>query len=130
MIGDDMPFHIQASCAICEFLYDMKYGAECPKCHSTSVAWARRIDAEEYARERNFLFGDMARQMIRKRLNEWMAEQQREPLSPWRVRSGSDYPGRLSSPYTLTKGDELDIAELNKIFALEDNRDATRLSKS
>jgi hypothetical protein len=123
MIGDDMPFHIQASCASCEFLYDMKYGAECPKCHSTSVAWARRIDAEEYARERNFLFGEMARQMVRKRLNDWMAEQH----SPYRF--SGDYPGRLSSPYALTKGDELDIAELNKIFALEDNRDATRLPK-
>jgi hypothetical protein len=115
MIGDDMPFHIQASCASCEFLYDMKYGAECPKCHSTSVAWARRIDAEEYARERNFLFGDMARQMIRKRLDEWAKEEQNH--------------SRTSFLVNLTYGDRLDIAELNKIFALEDNRDATRLPK-
>lgn len=34
----------------------------------------------------------------------------------------SDYPGRLCSPYAHTQGDAKDIAELNRLYAQEDNR--------
>jgi hypothetical protein len=100
-------YHIQACCADCEFRYDLTRGADCPRCRGTKVAWARRITDEEYVREQLF---DKVRSTMRQRLDEWAKEEQNH------------------SP-RLTEGERMDVEELDKIFALEDNRDATRLPK-
>ena len=39
---NDVP-HIQAQCAGCGFLFDMKFGNDCPACHHIGVKWARLI---------------------------------------------------------------------------------------
>ena len=46
---NDIP-HIQACCSGCGFLFDLKYGTDCPSCHHVGVKWARLVSEQE-ARE-------------------------------------------------------------------------------
>jgi hypothetical protein len=89
MTQDDVP-HIAACCADCGFIFDLKYGTDCPACHHTGVKWAQLVSDEEVQQR-----GMYAQQRLRHRLNEWM----------------------------LTEGEKTDINELERMFALEDNRD-------
>ena len=114
MIEDN--FRIQAECADCKFLFDATKGLDCPRCRSVHIAWARRITDEEYSRERNALFGDYAERLLRKKMDEF-------------VERHRDYPGRLASSYSLTEGDRLDIEELDRMYALQEEPNATRLPK-
>jgi predicted Zn-ribbon and HTH transcriptional regulator len=43
---DDVP-HIAAECAECGFLFDLKFGTDCPACHHTGVKWAQLITEQE-----------------------------------------------------------------------------------
>lgn len=101
MIEDN--FRIQAECADCKFLFDATKGLDCPRCRSAHIAWARRITDEEYARERNALFGDYAERLLRKKMDEFV-ERHRAVLR------------------SLTVGDELDIAELERMYALQEDK--------
>ena len=75
-INDGVP-HIEAQCAKCGFLFDMKWGLDCPACHSVGVRWARVVTEEE---------------------------------------------ARMSFRVSLTEGDYKDIAELDRMYAMEDPR--------
>ena len=122
MIEDN--FRIQAECADCKFLFDATKGLDCPRCRSVHIAWARRITDEEYARERNALFGDYAERLLRKKMDEFTAEKTKSHLRDAlaRIERHRDYPGRLSSSYSLTEGDRLDIAELDRMYALQEDK--------
>ena len=39
---EDVP-HIQAECSTCAMVFDLKFGLDCPRCHSVGVKWARLI---------------------------------------------------------------------------------------
>lgn len=84
---DDIP-RIQAQCAECGRLFDIKFGLECPSCHYTGTSIATLIAS--------------AASVIQSHTN--------------------DYPGRLASSYAHTQGDVKDIAELNRLYSLEDLR--------
>ena len=45
-IPDDVP-HIQAECSHCGFLFDMKFGTDCPACKGVGVKWARLVTEQE-----------------------------------------------------------------------------------
>ena len=96
-IPDDIP-HIQAECSDCGFIFDMKFGTNCPACAHTGVKWARLVTEQE-AQD----FGSEARMRLRTALDR-------------------AYPGRLCSPYALTEGELKDIAELDRMFSMEDKR--------
>jgi hypothetical protein len=84
---DDIP-RIQAECAECGKLFDIKFGFSCPSCHYTGMSIATLI-----ANAENVMLSYT-----------------------------NDYPGRLCSPYAHTQGDAKDIAELERLYLLEDNR--------
>ena len=96
-IPDDVP-HIQAQCAECGFLFDLRWGTSCPSCNAIGVKWARLVTEQE-AQD----FGSEARMRLRTALDR-------------------AYPGRLCSPYVLTEGELKDIAELDRMFSMEDKR--------
>ena len=96
-IPDDVP-HIQAECSHCGFLFDMKFGTDCPACKGVGVKWARLVTEQE-AQD----YGSAARTRLRTALDR-------------------AYPGRLCSPYALTEGELKDIAELDRMFSMEDKR--------
>ena len=102
--------HIQASCRDCAFVYDLRYGTHCPRCQGVHVAWARQITQEQYKETMH----------PHEQFNRAF-EQKAEALLDTVRRLG--YPGRLSSPHSLTPGDELDITELDRMFTLEDTRE-------
>src|ERR1039458_5039658 len=150
MPDDNVP-HIQAACAYCGYLFDLKFGTDCPCCLRTGVSWARLVpDAEAEAKTR-----------IIARLREWANE---KPLQqPWAKkrplkhcgdpcsecnniiandgycsnpvcrysRNAGRVPERSDVQYqhyatehnwTLTDGEKLDVAELYRTLALEDPR--------
>lgn len=43
---DDVP-NIQAQCAGCGFLFDMRFGLDCPACHHIGVKWAQLVSKQE-----------------------------------------------------------------------------------
>ncbi len=43
---NDVP-NIDACCAECGFIFDLKFGTDCPACHHTGVRWAHLVSAEE-----------------------------------------------------------------------------------
>ena len=61
---NDIP-HIQAECSGCGFLFDMKYGTNCPACHHVGVKWARQVSQQE-AQE----YGSEARTRLRNALED------------------------------------------------------------
>lgn len=97
---DDIP-HIQAECSGCGFVFDLKYGIDCPACHHVGVRWARVVHCTTCNDTGNV---------------------NGEACVTCSFMNQSDYPGRLSSPHAHNRGDERDIAELDKIFKLEDTR--------
>ena len=107
--------NIQACCASCKFTYNMAFGYDCPRCHGTHIAWARLISESEYAQNRT-LYGTVARNVLRDRLDEWAKEES--------VLKHTSRPSFRVTEYnwTLTEGEKLDIAELNRLHALEDTR--------
>jgi hypothetical protein len=110
---NDDNIHIQAECADCNFLFDATKGFDCPRCKSVRMSWARRITDEDYAREQLF---DKVRSTMRQRLDEWAKEEQSR--------------SRTSFLVHLTEGDRLDIAELDRMYALQQEEpDETRLPK-
>jgi hypothetical protein len=48
MASEHDDLHVQAACAKCDFIFDLVYGPDCPRCRHVGVAWARRISTEEY----------------------------------------------------------------------------------
>jgi hypothetical protein len=96
---NDIP-HIQAECSGCGFVFDLKYGTDCPACHHIGVSWARIIHCATCNDTGNIHGEPCVSCAFMKR----------------------DYPGRLCSPYAHTKGDERDITELDRMFALDDTR--------
>ena len=107
LVPDDVP-HIEACCADCGFMFDLKFTTDCPACHHTGVRYARLVTEEE-AKER---YGEVASKRLSTALDR---------ITDWQA--GKDYPGRLCSPYTHTEGDHKDIAELDRLYALEDKRE-------
>ena len=145
MPDDNVP-HIQAACAYCGYLFDLKFGTDCPCCLRTGVSWARLVpDAE-------------AKTRIVARLREWANE---KPLQqPWAKKRplkhcgdpcsecnniiandgycsnsvcrysrnagmvGVDYSSFRVTEFnwTLTDGEQKDVAELYRMHALEDTR--------
>jgi hypothetical protein len=100
LVPDDTP-HIEACCAHCGHLFDLKFSTDCPACHHTGVRFAHLVTKEEEKAR----YGEAASSRLRTALDR-------------------AYPGRLDtlrSP-SLTEDDLKDIAELDHIFALEDNR--------
>jgi hypothetical protein len=99
---NDVP-HIQAQCSSCGFLYDLKFGLSCPACNGIGVRWARLLHCATCGDTGNI---------------------NGEPCIACGVPTTyhSYYPGRLSSPYSHTAGEEQDLAELNKMYNLEDTR--------
>lgn len=110
MMYDESVPHIQASCRDCAFVYDLRYGTHCPRCQGVHVAWARQITQGQYKETFH-----SAREQFDKAF-----ERKADSLLDTVRRLG--YPGRLSYPYSLTPGDELDITELDRMFTLEDTR--------
>ena len=100
-IPDDVP-HIQAECSHCGFLFDMKFGTDCPACKGVGVKWARLVTEQE----------------------AWTLLQNYGSEARTRLRTALDraYPGSLCSPYVLTEGELKDIAELDRMFSMEDKR--------
>src|ERR1035437_7203375 len=94
---NDVP-HIQAQCAGCGFLFDMKFGNDCPACHHIGVKWARLIKCATCGDTGNV---------------------NGEPCEGCTMESQR---ALLCSPYAHTEGDTKDISELDRMFALEDNR--------
>lgn len=88
LVPEDTP-HIAAACANCGFIFDLKFGTDCPACHHIGVAWAHLLTEQE-AKER----GAYAQQQLRAGLDAW----------------------------GLTEGDNKAIAELDRMYALEDKR--------
>lgn len=70
MIQDNVP-HIAAACADCGFVFDLKFGTDCPACHHTGVKWAQLVSDEEVQKR-----GAYAQQRLRARLDEWMQSEQ------------------------------------------------------
>ena len=103
MNNADVP-HISAQCAHCGFIFDLKFGTSCPACHGIGVKWARLVTEQE-AQER----GAYAQQELRKSLEAFQAQVEK------------DVPF-MYSPYSHAEGDLKDIAELNRIYAMEDTR--------
>ena len=66
IVPEDVP-HIEAQCAHCGKLFDLKFDIDCPVCHRTGVRFARlipaRCGAETYKRLRTAL----------DRITEWQA---------------------------------------------------------
>jgi hypothetical protein len=60
---DDVP-HIQAQCAQCGFLFDLKFGTDCPKCNHVGVSWAHLVTEEEME------FGSEAQRQLREALDK------------------------------------------------------------
>ena len=95
-IPDDVP-HIQAECSHCGFLFDMKFGTDCPACAHTGVKWARLVTEQE-AQD----FGSEARMRLRTALDNF--HKQTEAM------------------LEAMPGEQKDIAELEALYALEDKR--------
>jgi hypothetical protein len=89
---NDVP-HIQAQCSGCGFLFDMKYGTNCPACHHVGVKWARLVSQQE-AQE----YGSEARTRLRNALDS------------------------LGSASTMSLAERKSIDECEAIYALEDHR--------
>ena len=68
MAYDDVP-HIQAECSTCSFVFDLKWGLSCPRCHSTGVKWARLAESEYSLR------AAAAQNQMRETLGNYMDEQ-------------------------------------------------------
>ncbi len=88
MTPNDVP-HIQAECSNCHCIYDMKYGATCPKCHMEGVRWARLVTEEEAKQ-----YGDAARAQLRTaldRITEWQTNDE------WRSKKLSPYQHEINS---------------------------------
>jgi hypothetical protein len=124
---NDVP-HIQAQCAGCGFLFDMKFGNDCPACHHIGVKWARLIKCATCGDTDN-VNGEPCEGCIRaeptmesqRALHDDPAMKAVDTYLRWQT-SAIDYPGRLCSPYAHTEGDQKDIAELDRMFTLEDKR--------
>ena len=58
--------HIAACCADCGFVFDLKFGTDCPSCHHRGVKWAHLVSDEEVQQR-----GSYAQQSLRHRLDEW-----------------------------------------------------------
>lgn len=99
-IEDDIP-NIEAQCAKCGALYDLRYALACPVCQGVAVRYARLVPKQE--------------------AQGMMSDSKAWDVEPIRKATG-DYPGRLSSPYAHTTKEQRDIAELDRMFALEDHR--------
>ena len=133
MIEDN--FRIQAECADCKFLFDATKGLDCPRCRSAHIAWARRITDEEYARERNALFGDYAERLLRKKMDEFVERHIHDHkvelrFNPYEHRYYRVAElGNLIPVNGVTEGDRLDIEELERMYALQEEPNATRLPK-
>jgi hypothetical protein len=110
---NDIP-HIQVECSQCcfRFIFDLRHGTDCPACHHIGVRWARMVTGQEAQEAQDY--GSEARTRLRNALDA--------KIDAWAARSTPDYPGRLSSPYAHTAGEEQDIAELDRMFAMEDTR--------
>jgi hypothetical protein len=108
-IDDGVP-HIQAECSQCAMIFDLKFGLDCPRCHGVGVKWARLIHCATC--------GDTGN------VNGEPCEACAHPQRPSQGWGGApaDYPGRLASPHAHTAGEEQDIAELDRMFAMEDTR--------
>ena len=107
--------HIQAECSTCHFVFDLKYGTDCPKCHNVGVAWARLVSKQEYEQNYN-LYGGVARNALRQRLDAWATEEE--------LRKHFGRPSfRVANFWNdTTEGDKMDVAELYRMYALEDDR--------
>lgn len=88
-INDGVP-HIEAQCAKCGFLFDMKWGLDCPACHGVGVRWARVVTNADA-------------------LSGYWENHPEEYIERMRIVS-------------LTEGDYADIAELDRMYAMEDPR--------
>jgi hypothetical protein len=101
-IDDDIP-HIQAACRNCAFIYDLRYGTTCPKCHDIHVSWARLITQKEYKEVMHPNLRMHDGQTIN-RLSDMVERQMRKELGEY-------------------ADEQLDIRELDKMYKLEDTRE-------
>jgi hypothetical protein len=102
MVNDNDVPHIQACCAECGFLYDMKWGLSCPACNHVGVRWARSFTCTTCGDSGN-VHGEPC-----------------VGCSP--IPQHKDYPGRLCSPYAHTESEQKDISELDRMYNLKDQR--------
>ena len=103
MMQDDIP-HIEAQCAECGFLFDMKWGLDCPACHHTGVRWARLVTEQEA----------QARPQLRAaldRITEWKREVHRQGC----VKDAQYW----EEDRLATKFERESIAECEAIYALD-----------
>ena len=101
---NDVP-HIQAECANCHFVFDLKFGTDCPKCHHVGVKWARLVTEEEAKQ-----YGDAARRQLRialDRITEW---EERDPRIRFSV---------TECNWSVDSEEQRSIDECEKIFALD-----------
>ena len=101
-IPDDVP-HIQAECSHCGFLFDMKFGTDCPACKGVGVKWARLVTEQEaWTLLQNY--GSEARTRLRTALDNF--HKQTEAMLE-------------AMPNTF---EQRSIDECESIYALEDKR--------
>lgn len=94
MIDENVP-NIQAECADCGFIFDLKFGVDCPACHHTGVRWARLVTEQDRSARSEM------RARLKDRLNEWLED------SRTRIKS------------SLTEFEKNSIAECEAIYALD-----------
>ena len=104
---NDVP-HIQAQCADCGFLFDLKFGTDCPACHHVGVSYVRLVTDEEYMEERKLRM-DAARTALRSALDA--------PLGKWVVGGTKAEHPSFQIPYP-TLYEQKSIDECEKIYAL------------
>ena len=85
--------HIEAACADCGFLFDLKFSTDCPACHHTGVRYARMVPEQE-AKER---YANAAQSQLRTAMDRIME---------WQTAA-------------LGNDEELSIAECEAIFRLD-----------
>ena len=98
---EDTP-HIQACCADCGFVYDLRYGLDCARCNSIRVAWARQITTDEYKTIMHPKETLHDGQTVH-RLHAMVEQQMREECNAY-------------------AGEQQDIRDLDRMYNLEDTR--------
>ena len=108
--ADYVPRSITGECSHCHHVFDLTQGMVCPQCLRTGVVWASnepmRGTVSSTLRFHESFNAEVAHARMAQAGWDEVHEMRRKMYG-----------------YGLTEGDLKDIAELDKLFALRDNRD-------
>ena len=128
--ADYVPRSITGECSHCHHVFDLTQGMVCPQCLRTGVLWASNIPVKGTVSSTLRFHGPgMFTQIGRyKRAEELTKDAQAwtEVAHARMAQAGWDEVHEMRRKmygYGLTEGDLKDVAELDKLFALRDNRD-------